>query len=163
MIENFADLVDPGLKRRSGKVFYSGRLAFGRPNDVYLLGINPGGNPTAQADETIGSSIDRVLTQHPDRWSAYRDESWQNKKPGTYGMQPRVLHILRRLGRDPQETPAGNLIFVRSSRKTICAGTKSNSPSSAGSFTKPSSPSCGPASSSASDKPPPRRVVALKG
>jgi uracil-DNA glycosylase len=122
MIEHFADKIDPALKSRSGKVFYSGRLAFSRPNDLYLLGFNPGGNPIAQANETVGSETTQVLTQLPDRWSAYRDESWRNKKPGTHGMQPRVLHMLRRLGRDPQETPASNLIFVRSSRENTLQG-----------------------------------------
>ncbi|WP_284270057.1 hypothetical protein [Bradyrhizobium iriomotense] len=122
MIEHFAKTIDPALNRRSGKVFYSGRAAFSRPTDLYLIGLNPGGDPTTQAAETIGSETARVLTQLPDRWSAYSDESWQNRKPGTHKMQPRVLHMLRQLERDPRETPASNLIFVRSRRETNLAG-----------------------------------------
>ncbi|MBR0829482.1 hypothetical protein JQ596_28500 [Bradyrhizobium manausense] len=117
MIEHFAEKIDPALNRQSGKVFYSGRTAFSRPADLYLIGLNPGGDPVRQATETIGAETARVLLQLPDRWSAYSDESWRNKRPGTHQMQPRVLHMLRQLGRDPRETPASNLIFMRSRRE----------------------------------------------
>jgi hypothetical protein len=124
MIEHFADKINPTLKCRSGKVFYAGRLAFSRPSDLYLLGLNPGGNPIAQANETVGSETTQVLTQHPERWSAYLNERWQGMQPGTHKTQRRVLHVLRRLNRDPQETPSSNLIFVRSSRETTLQGDK---------------------------------------
>jgi hypothetical protein len=45
MIEDFAALVPRALGSRSGEVFYSGRSAFGRPAELYLIGINPGGDP----------------------------------------------------------------------------------------------------------------------
>jgi hypothetical protein len=113
MIEQFANEVDAALKGQSGKVFYSGRAAFAHPTDLYMLGVNPGGCPIAQATDTVSSSIAHVLNDLPDHWSAYRDESWKNKRPGTHGMQPRVLHMVRCLGRDPHEIPASNLIFLR--------------------------------------------------
>jgi hypothetical protein len=97
-------------------------LSFGAAQ--YLIGIHPGGDPIAHATETIGSHTEQVLNQFPDRWSAYGDESWQDKIPGTHGMQPRVLHMLRRLGRDPYETPASNLIFLRSTREATLSGDK---------------------------------------
>jgi hypothetical protein len=126
MIEHFGDKIDAELKCESGRIFYSGRAAFSSPADLYLLGYNPGGDPSdpAHAQETVGSHTHAVLTQLPDRWSAYKNESWENNRPGAHGMQPRVLHLLRRLGRDPHETPASNLIFVRSHREETLSGGK---------------------------------------
>lgn len=117
MINRLVDCIDPSLLAHSGKVFYSGRRAFSQRTDLYLIGINPGGDPIAQSSETIRSHTDEVLHRNPARWSAYSDESWGGKPSGTRGMQPRVLHMLKRLGRDPRETPASNLVFVRSSRE----------------------------------------------
>ena len=51
-------------------------------------------------------------------WSAYRDESWQGAPPGTWGMQPRVLHLIKNLGYTPEEVPASNIIFLRSRRES---------------------------------------------
>ncbi len=45
------------------------------------------------------------------------DESWEGKPPGTWGMQPRVRHMLQLLGRDARRTPASNLIFVRTANE----------------------------------------------
>ena len=96
---HFAKLVDAGLYDRSGKVFYSGQSAFSAPSRLYVLGLNPGGSAAAQVANTIG----RNLSEWRDRayrWSAYCDESWQGKPPGTYGMAPRVLQIGRASGRE---------------------------------------------------------------
>jgi len=109
VIEQLAKLVDPALMERSGSVFYSGRTAFSHPTDIYLIGINPGGDPVEQSTEIIRQQVEQVL-KYKNRWSPYTDESWQGMPPGTYGMQPRVLHMLRQLGCDPRETPA---IIVR--------------------------------------------------
>lgn len=116
MIEELARLVDPHILARSGKVFYSGRSAFARPSKLYLLGLNPGGRPDRQAAETVGRSLRQVQSELPDDWSAYRDESWNGRPPGTYRAQPRVRHLLSRLALDPRATPASNAVFVRSSR-----------------------------------------------
>lgn len=112
----FAALVDADLFPRSGKVFYSGRAAFSAPTRLYLLGLNPGGSPLQQAGETIGRNLD-VWRNRPARWSDYVDESWAGKPPGTYGMAPRVRHLLERLSLDPREVPASNVVFVRSARE----------------------------------------------
>lgn len=116
MIEDFVSKVNPALYERSGAVFYSGRSAFSVPSDIYILGLNPGGNSEKQAVDTVRRNIEGTLSGPPD-WSAYRDESWEDKEPGTYGMQPRVLHLLSGLKRDPDKVPSSNVVFVRSPRE----------------------------------------------
>lgn len=113
-IEDFAESIPPSLLAESGKVFYSGRVAFASPAPLYLLGVNPGGDPAKYLVETVGSHTRRVLNDLPSSWSAYRDESWEGAAPGSYGMAPRVLHLFRRLQLDPGFVPASNLLFVRS-------------------------------------------------
>ena len=112
-IEAALDQLDPSLLPRYGSVFYSGRLAFSAPSRLYLLGLNPGGDPVGQATETVAADIQQFRTQ-PTAWSAYRDESWAGAPAGTQGMQPRVLHMLGRLGLAPETVPASNVVFVRS-------------------------------------------------
>jgi hypothetical protein len=116
-IEAFATRIPPHLSERSGKVFYSGRDAFRTSGTIYMLGVNPGGAPTNHVQETVSAHTAAVLNDLPDDWSAYRDESWEGAPPGTYGMAPRVLHLLRQLGLKPGSVPASNLVFVRSARE----------------------------------------------
>ena len=71
------------------------------------------------------SAILRSGSSYPDSSSAYSDESWQGKSPGTHGMQPRILHMLRKLGLDPRQVPASNVIFVRSNTEATLAREKS--------------------------------------
>lgn len=98
---------------RSGSVFYSGRGAFAATRPLYLVGLNPGGDPVAQAGNTVAKHIEE-FARRTRPWSAYLDDSWEGASPGSWGMQPRVLHMLARLGVDPRLTPAANLLFVRS-------------------------------------------------
>lgn len=116
-IEDFAKRIPPSLLLRSGKVFYSGRNAFSARSDLYVLGLNPGGAPTANDTESVGSHTQEVLNNHAADWSAYRDESWNGAKPGTSGMAPRVLHLFDRLGFKPGSVPCSNLVFVCSRRE----------------------------------------------
>jgi len=116
-IEDLATHIPEHLLERSGKVFYSGRNAFSAPCPIYMLGVNPGGSPDNHPTETVGHHSNSVLHSLPADWSAYRDESWEGAAPGTYGMAPRVLHLLRRLGLNPGAVPASNLVFVRSRRE----------------------------------------------
>ena len=44
-IEELAKLIPTNIHGCSGKVFYSGRLAFSQPSTLYMLGLNPGGCP----------------------------------------------------------------------------------------------------------------------
>ncbi|HWO22852.1 MAG TPA: hypothetical protein VNO30_29030 [Kofleriaceae bacterium] len=115
---HFDDLlgtVDESLHGRSGSVFYSGRRAFAVPAKLYMLGLNPGGNPITQREQTIARNIEALRLR--DSWSAYADESWRNRPAGTHGMQPRVLHLLRRLNLEPRLVPASNVVFVRTARE----------------------------------------------
>ncbi len=122
MIEDFAKLIPKALLNRSGSVFYSGRRAFGSPSKLYILGVNPGGDPERQAEETASWHTNKVLRIEPERWSAYRDESWEGSLPGTRPMQRGVIHLLRCLRIDPGEVPASNIVFLRSGREDRLEG-----------------------------------------
>lgn len=122
MIQDFVKLIPGTLMNRSGSVFYSGRQAFGAPSELYVLGINPGGNAQEKHRETLRIHTDKVLYREPESWSAYRDESWEGRAPGTWGMQPRVLHLFARLGINPGAVPSSNVVFVRSARKASLEG-----------------------------------------
>lgn len=111
------------LLHRSGKVFYSGRSVFSGPSDLYILGLNPGGDPEVQASETIAADLLR-FREGPAWWSDYADESWHGAQPGTWGMAPRVLHMLAALDLDPRAVPASNVIFVRSSTEATLVANK---------------------------------------
>ena len=80
MIKRFASLIDPKIAKRSGKVFYSGRSAFGKKSDLYLIGFNPGGDLAKQRKETVKSHTADVLSKFSPRWSAYSDESWAGNR-----------------------------------------------------------------------------------
>ncbi|RZV58934.1 hypothetical protein B188_03060 [Candidatus Brocadiaceae bacterium B188] len=116
-IEHFADLIPRALFSESGKVFYSGRLAFSEGSALYVLGVNPGGDPENYRTQTVERHTRQVVNEFPADWSAYRDEVWEGALPGTYGMAPRILHLLRQLDLNPGAVPASNLIFVRSLRE----------------------------------------------
>lgn len=118
MIEEFAKNIPKKLLSTSGSVFYSGRNAFKGSAKLYILGINPGGDPQEQAAETIEWHTKKVLEEKSDDWSAYRDESWKGAIPSTWGMQPRVLYLLKRLGCSAGDVPASNVFFPRSRRES---------------------------------------------
>ena len=113
----------PSIMRRSGSLFYSGPSAFQGQHSLYVLGLNPGGSPVAQATETVERDLAdwRALTLP---WSAYLDESWQGKPAGAHGMQPRMRHMFDRLGLDLREVPASNVVFVRSTNEAALASEK---------------------------------------
>lgn len=112
-IEDALASLSAELLTQSGSVFYTGKQAFSGTRPLYLLGLNPGGDPLVQAHETIASHISKFYARR-EPWSAYADESWQGATPGNWGMQPRVLHMLRSLELDPRAVPASNVVFVRS-------------------------------------------------
>lgn len=116
-IELFVSSVPSSILDESGKVFYSGHDAFAKPSPLYILGVNPGGDPANYLAETVRNHTDRVQKVLPSNWSAYRDESWEGATPGTYGMAPRILHLFKQLGLDPGSVPASNLFFIRSRRE----------------------------------------------
>lgn len=107
------ELLNAEILRRSGRVFYTGPHAFVKPSRVYLLGLNPGGDPVAQSHETIASDLSAFRSRSAP-WSAYVDDSWNGAPPSTWGMQPGVRHLLEGLGADPRQVPSSNVVFVRS-------------------------------------------------
>jgi hypothetical protein len=123
--DDLLKLVPPDLMERSGRVFYSGRAAFTRPAPLYLLGLNPGGDPIQQAMETIGSCVEQSASR-PFEWSAYVDEAWRGRAPGSKPLQRRVQHLLRQAGLDPHRVPAANVVFVRSRRESELAAEKAH-------------------------------------
>ena len=124
-LEDILKLVPASLRPRSGAVLYSGRTAFVNSANVYLLGLNPGGDPTSQIEETIGVNIDQALMRGQHNWSEYRDEPWAGREAGRYGMQPRILHMCNRLKIDPGQMPSSNVVFVRSRREAQLQAEKS--------------------------------------
>lgn len=114
MIEHFARTIPRELQGISGSVFYSGRAAFLGRCPLYILGLNPGGDPVIQKQETVEWHTRKVLEEKPAVWSEYTDESWAGSPPGRHRMQPRVTHLLCRLGLKPGKVPASNVIFQRS-------------------------------------------------
>lgn len=102
------------MLRRSGSVFYTGRSAFAQQSDLYILGLNPGGSPSVQAQNTIERNVQAWREESNDHWSAYTDESWEGRAKGTHGMQPRIIHLITKLGLNPRNVPAANVVFVRS-------------------------------------------------
>ena len=114
-MEDFAKLIPESLKGRSGRVFYSGRRAFESPSSVYILGINPGGDPPQNGGETVREHTATVLACEDHGWSAYQDESWgPNLKPGSATFQKRAKYLCGKIRKDVDEVPASNVIFERS-------------------------------------------------
>jgi uracil-DNA glycosylase len=97
------------IAARSGRVLYSGSHTL-RPGPMYLLGLNPGGDPTTHND-TVGSSLREMLRRTE---NAYLDESWRNCAVGRSPLQLWVQWLLRQLGFQPRDICASNLIFTRS-------------------------------------------------
>lgn len=98
---------------RSGSIFYSAPPAFEGQRDVYILGLNPGGDPLAQRENTIRKHYEE-WAKRTDPYSSYVDEIWEGSVPGAHGMQPRIRHLANYLGIDLRLTPSSNVVFVRS-------------------------------------------------
>ena len=118
LTDELVGLVPPDLRDVSGHLLYTGRDAWTDPSPLYLMGVNPGGDPDV-IRETVTSSTERILRREAANWSAYRDDRWTHpsgdtRPPGTAPMQQNVLHMLSTLGLDPGTVPASNLVFVRS-------------------------------------------------
>lgn len=108
----------------SGAVFYSAPPAFDGRQPIYTLGLNPGGNPELQAENTVRRNFENWEGQtHP--YSSYVDEVWNGVVPGAHGMQPRIRHLADALGIDLRLTPASNVVFVRSATEAKLEANKS--------------------------------------
>ena len=93
---------------RSGEVLYSGSQTL-RRGPIYLLGLNPGGNPKKHRD-TVRDRLNKLPSR---RWNSYL-VSWGGRKPGTHPLQRGVQWVADELGLRLDDVCASNLIFVRS-------------------------------------------------
>jgi hypothetical protein len=124
MLDNLCQLIPKELLNESGSILYSGKDAFTSNAELYILGLNPGGDPKELNSNTIAAHTKSILETKPTNWSEYRDEIWEGKLAGKWGMQPRVLHLLSKLSLDPGKVPSSNLIFVRSRRESTLTQNK---------------------------------------
>ena len=99
----------------NGAILYSGASTLSK-GDVYLLGVNPGGDE--RAAELTEHTIDAAVREMTSENNAYCDECWEvrGKKydRGEAPMQRRVTHLLSKIGLDPKKVCASNLMFARS-------------------------------------------------
>jgi hypothetical protein len=93
---------------RSGEILYSGSQTV-RRGPIYLLGLNPGGNP-----DDHKATVRERLKELPSRRSNSYQASWAGRKPGTHRLQRGVQWIAGELGVQLEDICASNLIFVRS-------------------------------------------------
>jgi hypothetical protein len=93
----------------SGEVLYSAASTL-RPGEVYLLGHNPGGSARDDRLPRVGASLDGLPKK---RTNSYL-QSWNGRVPSQAPLQRRVIWLLERLGFNPAEIAASNLIFPRS-------------------------------------------------
>ena len=98
---------------RSGAVFYSGRASFTTLCPIYILGLNPGGDPVRHSIFTVGLSIAKFLRRNIATWSAYTDEKWDRRS-----IQVRMVHLLSALGYNARVVPASNVVFVRTASES---------------------------------------------
>jgi hypothetical protein len=94
------------IRHKSGEVLYSGVDSL-QPGRVYLLGHNPGGDPTNRRLSTVGKSIAWL----PKRTTnSYLVTEWSGRDT----LKSRVLWLLTALKLNPRQVAASNLCFVRS-------------------------------------------------
>lgn len=118
-MQEFFDLVPKHLRHRSGGVFYTGRSAFRGTSDIYILGLNPGGDPEDPSCGTISAHMNASLTRSSDVWSEYADEAWKSGyAAGEMPHQKRVCHLAKELGLSIRDIPASNVVFVRTSNES---------------------------------------------
>lgn len=112
------DLVPAELHQESGEVFYSGPTSFEQSSALYLLGFNPGGDPSRAELNRYTIAADLAALRAPDRrdWSGFEDD-WREFGTGAVAFQKRVRHLIAACGIDsPRKVPASNALFVRSTR-----------------------------------------------
>jgi len=102
---------------RSGNILYSGATTL-RPGSIYLLGLNPGGDPHHHRRQTLRRVLRNLPSKHDNE---YLDKTWDGQRTkGTSVLQRRVQWLAKKLGHDLRKTCASNLIFVRSTDAQNC-------------------------------------------
>ena len=103
------------MLEQNGRFIYSGADTI-RPGSVYLLGLNPGGDPKFHY-ESIRAEIEGIDQR---TLNAYIDECWGEKRrkrgngEGKAPVQKRIRALLEGLDLPTRDVCAANLIFVRS-------------------------------------------------
>ncbi len=102
-----------------GEVIYSSKDTL-RKGDIYLMGLNPGGDEP----KTIREHLDQMMSREN---NAYLDESWKNGiaqfELGQAPLQRRIKWLIESLGYDVRDVCATNLIFNTSkSAEGVCFG-----------------------------------------
>jgi hypothetical protein len=82
----------PGAVRRSGgqaslpscraPSFTLGAPRSASRRQLYILGLNPGGSPRLQAEETVGKNLEDWRALPESFGPSYADESWEGRAPG---------------------------------------------------------------------------------
>ena len=124
LFNELMELVPRDLYDVSGEIFHSGRTSFESLSPLYILGLNPGGDPATSTDGTVGSTLEAARTPARHHWSSYSDESWEGRKPGSHRYQRSVLHMLGKCGLDPRDVPSSNTVFVRTTSDARLKATK---------------------------------------
>lgn len=118
-LPSFAENVLKHILDDIGEVVYSSHETL-KKGDVYLLGLNPGGNgqehPETHVPYTIRSHLERMLRREE---NSYYDECWENRQSdypkGGAPLQKRVIALLEGVGiSNPRTVCASNIIFKTS-------------------------------------------------
>jgi hypothetical protein len=118
LFDELLRLVPEVLHQEPGEVFYSGATSFEQPSLIYLLGFNPGGDPSKAelSHYTIAADLQASRELRRRDWTAFNDD-WRDFGPGAVAFQRRVRHLIAACKiADPCKVPASNAIFVRSTR-----------------------------------------------
>lgn len=111
-VENARATLAPVLGRAGG-ILYSAARTLG-PGKLYIMGLNPGGDPENSKSHNIGMSLDQL----PQRTSnAYLDEAWDNRsrqlEKGQAPLQRRIAFLAQSFGCELEDVCATNLIFMQ--------------------------------------------------
>jgi hypothetical protein len=98
----------PEILKSNGRFLYSPASTL-RKGNIYLLGLNPGGN----AKLSRGSVLTSIKSLPNQTYCAYTDEEW-GRVAGEHRLQKRVKWLFNELGLDIRKVCASNLIFKRS-------------------------------------------------
>lgn len=124
LVDKIREHLEPILDE-SGAVFYSGRQTLEGKTNFYLMGLNPGGDPTVMKEETIMKSLSDWQGRKPDAWSEYCDEYWgkskpdpEEEKPGNFPHQKWVREFCAKcLGEEKvRKVFSANAIFERTKK-----------------------------------------------
>ncbi|MGI2169916.1 hypothetical protein ACROAE_06930 [Shewanella sp. MF05960] len=127
-LPDFAKQTLKHILKQKGEVIYSSHETL-KEGDIYLLGLNPGGdgqeNPDTASSYSIKSHLDRMLKRTE---NSFIDERWENKvahyEAGKAPLQMRVIDLLKGIGvNDPRTVCASNIIFKTSRDSSdLCYG-----------------------------------------